>query len=258
MMLWLMTSIALGVDPVVEPVGSGRINWTTMELEVTSRSDRTVGAWKEIGVVEQDALDRLKPLIDDAARRVRYDPNRSADDLMAADETGAPPDVARRLDDGLASWRVRETRYLSNGAVEMDGVLELQRWLRPMLLTDNISIKVNKNLEGPTGVVVDARQQSFNPCLAPEIRTATGEILVHPSMVHPDVLRVRSPVLYVMDPADVKAVERAGDHPMFLTAAASERDCKLTVSASDSNRLINNIAFGNAVASGRVVLVVNP
>ena len=77
-------------------------------------------------------------------------------------------------------------------------------------------------------------------------------------MVHPDVLRVRSPVLYVADPADVLAVDRAGNHPMFLTADASERDCKLTVSAADSNRLINNTAFGNAVASGRVVLVVNP
>ena len=249
---------ALALEPVVETVGAGQINWTTMELEVTSRSDRTVGAWKSIGMVEQDALKRLKPLMDDAARRVRYDPTRSADDLMASDETGAPSDVARRLDDGLTSWRVQETRYLSNGAIEMDGVLELQGWLRPMLLTDNIAISINKNLEGPTGVVLDARHLAFNPCMAPEIRTSTDEILIHHSMVHPDVLRVRSPVLYVNDPADMQAVTRAGDHPLFLTAESSERDCKLNLSTADSSLLLNSPAFGNAVASGRVVLVVNP
>ena len=111
MIIYALIGAVLATEPVVEPVGAGRINWTTMELEITSHSDRTVGAWKDVRVVEQDALDRLKPLIDDAARRVRYDPERSADDLMAADESGAPPEVARRLDDGLASWRVREKKW---------------------------------------------------------------------------------------------------------------------------------------------------
>lgn len=258
MIAWLLMGTALAIEPVIEPVGSGRINWTTMQLEITSRSDRTVGAWKDVRVVEDDALKRLKPLMDDAARGIRYDPNRSADDLLATDEAGAPPAVARRLDDGLASWRVRETRYLSNGGVEMDGVLELQRWLRPMLLTDNISIKINKNLEGSTGVLIDARHLRFTPCVAPEVRTPEGEILVHHSAVHPDILRVRSPVAYVSDPAAAEAVQRGGDHPMFLTAESSERDCKLTLSSADSQRLIDSPAFGNAVASGQVVLVVTP
>lgn len=261
MMLLFFVGSALAIDPVVEPIGTGQINWTTMELEITSRSDETVGAWTDVKIVEQDALDRLKPMIDDAARRVRYDPKRSADDLMASDESGAPPDVARRLDDRLTvteSWRVRETRYLSSGAIEMDGVLELQGWLREMLLTDNIAIKINKNMEGPTGVLLDARHLSFNPCVAPEVQTSNGDMLIHPSMVHPDILRVRGPVLYVSDPADSRAVKRTGEHPMFLTAESSQRDCKLTLSAADSNLLLNSPAFGNAVASGRVVLVVNP
>ena len=121
-----------------------------------------------------------------------------------------------------------------------------------------LRFSINKNLEGPTGVVLDARHLAFNPCIAPEIRTSTDEILIHHSMVHPDVLRVRSPVLYVNDPADMQAVTRAGDHPLFLTAESSERDCKLNLSTADSNLLLNSPAFGNAVASGRVVLVVNP
>ena len=73
MTLFLLVSTALAVEPVVEDVGAGQLNWTTMRLEVSARSDRTVGAWKNVRVQEQDALDRLEPLIEDAARRsVRF------------------------------------------------------------------------------------------------------------------------------------------------------------------------------------------
>ena len=155
-LLWLLAP-ALAIEPVVEAVEAGQIDWTHMRLEITARSDRTVGAWKNVRVQEQDALDRLRPLVDDAARRVRFDPERRADDLLATDEGGVPPNIVRRLDDGIGSWRVRETRYLSNGGVEMDGVLEIHRWLRPMLMSLASTADKRPNKDGPTGILIDAR-----------------------------------------------------------------------------------------------------
>jgi hypothetical protein len=255
--IWLILP-ALAVEPVMEPVESGQIDWTNMRLEITARSDRTVGAWKNVRVQEQDALDRLKPLIDDAARRVRFDPQRRADDLLSTDGDGVHADIVRRLDDGLGSWRVRETRYLSNGGVEMDGVLEIHRWLRPMLLSLSTSSERTAIKDGPTGVLIDARHLDFRPCLAPEVRTTDDSLLIHTSKVHTDILRRKSPVVYVRDPADPVAATRAGQHPLFLTAESSRRDCLLYVSPADSQLLINSAGFSDAVAAAKVVIVVTP
>ena len=255
--LFLIAS-SWAVEPVIESVASGQINWTTMELEITSRSNRTIGAWKDVRIQEQDALERLKPLMDDAARQVQYDPERTAGDLLNSNESGPTAKVARRLTDGLASWRIRETRYLSNGGVEMDAVLELQRWLRPMFL-DGVKPSVVYNSDnGTTGVLIDARQLSFQPCMAPEVHTDDGAQLIHPGAVRSDVLRVRGPVAYVQDPADPLAVQRAGQHPFFVTAVSSKQGCVLTLSPADSKLLSSNPGFAKVVAAAKVVLVVNP
>ena len=258
-MTWfLFLGAALAIEPVVEDVGAGQLNWTTMRLEVSARSDRTVGAWKNVRVQEQDALDRLEPLIEDAARKVRFDPLRKADDLLIVEDGGVPTSVLRRLDDGLKSWRVRETRYLSNGGVEMDGVLEVHRWLRPMLLSQTDAARARPSSSGMTsGVLIDARQLDFRPCLAPELSTIEGKPLVHPSKVHPDVMRRKTPVIYVRDPADPLAAERAGESPLFLIASAVSEDCRLVLDASDSKRLADHAGFATSVTEARVVIVVD-
>ena len=258
MIALFLCTVAWAIEPVVETVESGRINWTTMELEITSRSDRTVGAWKDVRVQEQDALDRLKPLIEDAARRIRVFPGTRAADYLTPDDAVESLDVARRIDDGISGWTVRETRYLSNGGVEMDGVLGLHRWLRPALLAipyQNRDLSVN---DGPTGVLIDARHLAFRPCLSPEVQTADQHPLVHPSLVNPEVLRVRAPAIYVRDPAASQAVERAGDYPMFITAESSTNGCVLVLSRADTQLLKANKGFAAAVASAKIVLVVNP
>ena len=253
-----LIAVAWAIDPVVESVEAGQINWTTMELEVTSRSDRTVGAWKDVRVQEQDALDRLKPLVEDAAKRVRLFPGTRAEDHLTPTEDPATLEVSRRIADGLDGWRVRETRYLSNGGVEMDGVLELHRWLRPALLALPHTPVDTATDEGPTGILIDARHLAFRPCIAPEIWTADETPLFHPRHINPEVLRVRSPIVYVRDPADPEAAERAGDHPLFITAASSTKDCVLMLSTSDSQLLTASRAFPSVVAAAKVVLVVNP
>ena len=258
MTILLLLSTALAVEPVTEDVGAGKLNWTTMRLEVSARSDRTVGAWKNVRVQEQDALDRLEPLIEDAARKVRFDPQRRADDLLTVEDGGVPTSVLRRLDDGLKSWRVRETRYLSNGGVEMDGVLEVHRWLRPMLLSQTEASRARPSAEGlTTGILIDTRHLDFRPCLAPELLTNTGKSLLHPSKVHPDVMRRKTPAVYVTDPSDPTAAERAGDAPIFLIAAAVNADCQLSLDAADSKRLVDNAGFAASVTEARVVIVVN-
>jgi len=111
---------------------------------------------------------------------------------------------------------------------------------------------------GTTGVLIDARHLNFEPCMAPEVRADDGSPLVHPGAVRTDVLRVHAPVAYVRDPADPLAVQRAGPHPFFVTAASSKQGCVLSLSPADSQLLSSNPGFAKVVASAKVVFVVNP
>ncbi len=231
-----------------------------MELEITSRSDRDVGAWgaTDRRVQEQDALHRLAPMIHDAAKNVLVQPDRAASDYLGPKEAPADIEIARRLDDGLKAWRVRETRYLTNGGVEMDGVLELHRWLRPILLASAGGTPQTPNPDGPTGILLDARHVDFRPCIAPEVHTATGQVLASPSSVHAEVLRKQAPVAYVLDPSDQIASERIGKYPLFLTAESSRDECVLVLTKADSLLLSASPTFPGVVSTGRLVVVVSP
>ncbi|MGB0640619.1 MAG: hypothetical protein ACPGTU_14870 [Myxococcota bacterium] len=259
-MILLLCTMAYASEPVIEQVESGIINWSTMELEITSRSDRDVGAWgaTDRRVQEQDALHRLAPMIQDAAKRILVQPDRTAADYLGPKEALTDIEIARRLDDGLKGWRVRETRYLSNGGVEMDGVLELHRWLRPVLLASAGGTPQAPNPDGPTGILLDARHVDFRPCLAPEIHTATGEVLAAPSSVHAEVLRKQAPVTYVQDPSDRIASERTGKYPLFLSAESARDECVLVLTKADSQLLSTSPTFPGVVSTGKLVVVVSP
>ena len=81
---------------------------------------------------------------------------------------------------------------------------------------------------------------------------------MHPTKVHPEVLRSKAPALYVQDPADPLAAKQAGPHPIFITAEAAARDCILELSGVDSTLMTDNVGFRNAVAAAKVVIVVTP
>lgn len=247
----------LAAAPVIESVEAGQVNWSTMTLQVTSRSDRTVGAWKDRRVQEQDALDRLGPLLTEAALRIRVRPEVRADDLTrpSVPETDV---LARTLRERLADWRVLETRYLSGGGVEMDGVLDLQDWLRPALLTVAAGQPQTPNPSGPTGVLIDARPLAFRPCVAPTITLADDTIIYDASRITPDTVRVHTPVVYVTDPVAPAASKRSGSQPLFISAESSANDCVLRLSRSDSNRLRENTALSGLIATAKVVIVVAP
>jgi hypothetical protein len=228
-----------------------------MRLRVTARSDRTVGAWKDRRVQEQDALNRLEPLLFEAALRVRFRPDTRVADL----ETTAPTTnniQARNIEERLRDWRVRETRYRSGGGVEMDGIISLHTWLKPTLIALAAGEAKPPSPDGPTGVLIDARALAFRPCIAPEIQLAVETTIYDATRITIDTAMALTPVVYVTDPIDEAAGERAGNQPLFLSAEASAQDCMLRLSKADSTRLRNNTNLAGLLATAKVVIVLSP
>lgn len=252
-LLFLALSAIASADeafpPVVQELSGGRINWTDLRLEVTARSDRTVGAWKDRRVQEQDAVDRLAPRIVALAERMPVTPDRTATDLMDSD-----PDLQRRLSASLSDWRIEETRYQASGGVEMDAVLDLRVWLRPALASLASGGDPPDLPEDATGLVIDARGLPFTPSVSPTVLSADDEAVLRAQLVAEGTLRARSPALYVLDPADPRAARRAGRQPLFAQATAVRGGALVLASATAA---LAAPELGDLVAAGRVVIVVD-
>lgn len=239
--------------PVMESLPDGRIDWSRLVLEVQAKSDMRVGAWMDRRVQEQDALDRLGPRVERLAQRVRVTPDTLAADMMAVEG-----ELPRRLEDTVDDWRVVETRYRDGGTVEMVAELDLQRWLRPALRS---LAAQDAPPDGPgevTGLVVDARGLPFEPCLAPRITGPTGTVIFGAQRLSEAAFELTAPVVYVTDPADPRAVERAGDRPRLVRAASVVRGGELVLDPAAARALESDPDLPGIAARGRVVVVVGP
>ena len=244
---------AADADGVVEPVPDGRIDWTRLVLSVDASSNRRVGAWMDRRVQEQDALDRLGPRIERLSRRVRVTP-----DTLAADLLDGQGELAHRLGEGVTQWHVVETRYHDSGTVEMTAELDLHTWLRPALRSLAAQQSPPPGPGVQTGLVVDARDLPFEPSLAPRISGPTGTVLFGAQKLAPGSFELEAPVVYVSDPADLRAVQRAGDHPLLVRAVSVVRGGELVLDPSTASQLEADPDLPSIAAHGRVVIVVGP
>lgn len=229
---------------------SAEVDWTNLKLHVTARSDRANGAWKDRRLQEQDALDSLGPRVRELATSLRLTPDHDVAGLLSGESQ-----IAVRLEDGLQSWKVSETRYHVAGGVEMSAELDLHAWLRPALASLATELETTGEPGDATGVVIDARGQRLSLPLAPRIQTAEGRALVDLSLMSADVVQVQAPVRYVTDPADPAAWERAGDQPIFARAIDTTGGAWVV---ADDAPISSDPRLAPLVAQGKVVVVVDP
>lgn len=252
LLLWLSSFASAwaggGPPPVRDPRANGYVDWTSLDLIVSSRSDLVVGAWKDRRVQEQDALDSLPPRLAAAAASLRVTPDTTVADLLG---DGGPTAVA--LEDGMKSWYIEETRYHPTGGVEMDAALDIGVWLRPALSALATATPAPLVAGGATGLVIDARGLPFEPCLAPSVSTADGRPVLRAQLLGEDVARVSTPVVYVSSAADPLAWKRAGDAPLFARASAAQGGELLL---DPTSALAADPATPGLVAAGKVVIVV--
>lgn len=235
---------------LLERVGDAAVDWTRLVLRVTAHSDRAMGAWHDRKVQEQDALDQLGRKIAKAARTIRVTATATAGDLIEVGDT-----LSHRLKEGLEDWRVTETRYHDPSGVEMDAELDLHAWLRPELLSLASDTATPLPSTGPTGVVIDARGVSFEPCVVPTVSTPSGRVLVDASSLSAQAVRSRTPVLYLSAPGDPRVARRAGAAPLFLRASSAD-GCAVVLDPADARSLGAHPEVGALVANARIVLLV--
>jgi hypothetical protein len=250
LMLWFATATATAQSrdfgSVTEEIEDGTIDWTVYRLEITSGSNRTVGAWHSWQGQEQEVVEILQERFPIAAEDVRIQPGISAGSIM-----NDSSELGLRTERDATKWHIEETRYHTSGGVEIDAYLDLRVWLGPTLRDVAIDRPVALPEEGHTGVVIDARSVAFRPAFSPTINLSSGQNLTRADRVSLETIEESSPVLYVTDPADPRALERAGPNPVFGLAHDGARGTlQLAATEWEGTAVLDALA-----ANGRIVVV---
>ena len=151
-------------------------------------------------------------------------------------------------------WHIEETRYKTSGGVEIDAYLDLQIWLEPALRQPARTHDLPLPTSGPTGVLIDARGVDFRPALSPTITMSSGMNLTQAERVGRPTIEESTAVLYVTDPSDPRAIERAGKSPLFAVARVGGPGTLELVSTPWEDEP----ALDALVAHGRIVVVAGP
>lgn len=249
----LLVASAFALDPVVETLDDGAVDWTNLRLIVHGASGGATGAMSNLEAAEGDARDKLEPQVQRLARAVRVDRSRLAGALLDAGDA-----VADRLDSNLSLWEVYEARYFASGAVELDAALGLQAWLRPALVTFAHTPERPPQQGGASGLLIDARGLDVKCALAPELFDAAGTHLFGIGDMTAYAASQHGPVIYVADPADAAAARRAGPTPIFVKADHVQDGTDLVLSAEDAAEVRAAAAASEFLLHGNVVVVVGP
>ena len=248
----LLLSLVFAED-VIEPVEHGHINWTHSRLVIEAGGGQNTGAWTDTKLVEQTAVSQLELRVRQAALDLSYDEDRRGSDLLEDEE------LSRALDEGLASWAIAETRYYDSGKVELRAEVDLQDWLRPAL-TQQAQGEPDqpKQPTNVTGIVLDARGLDVSPALTISVLSpGKQEVLYSGASLTKDTAATTVPVIWVTDPSNAAAIERAGAHPAFLDVEAVRGDNGLILTNEDASRLRSLAVNTDLLRSARVVVVVD-
>lgn len=245
-MWWMAVALA---DPVAQPLPDGWIDWTSGVLVVETSGDPNTGAWSDAKVAEQAALAQLEARIEEHARNVPYDDDTAASELMGREPWAAA------VEEGATTWQITESRYHSSGRVELRAELDIHTWLRPVL-AEQAQAEPSTKTPQVTGVLVDAREVRASPCLAPKLLGTSREVVYSSASLTREGASGERPAVWVDDPADAAATDRAGDKPLILIAAAAS-GCDIVLDAQGVASLAG-LAGTSVLTTGRVVVVVTP
>jgi hypothetical protein len=235
-------------------VGPGWVDWTELKLYARTESLPEAGAYAARAIVEQKAMARLGPLMLDTAALVRITADTTAGDIL---ESGSR--LASLLDEDSSSWRVVETRYFTSGKIGVDGCLDIYQWLRPVLTSLESQAPAPAGMPSDyTGIIVDARGLKVEPALAPRLWSPSGEMLWGIQVLPTGTVKVRSPVGFVVDPADPRTCKRAGDNPLFVRATSVRDRVDLVLGSPDAELFQAARQDPRILSEARVILVLDP
>lgn len=242
---------ALAADPVIDTLEHGAVDWTEGKVLAT-------GSGAPNTKLPNVAAIRLA-----AERAAKLDAYRNVVEALegvkvTVSETGAArlkqPEVKARVEGMVRRCKVKDTRYYSDGAVEVALECAMAGGLATALAPSGPREAPQKGRSvNHTGLVIDASGVDAEPILVPTVAVSGGKTVLSPQMVSAESLRSQGGVVYVKSLEEAKSNPRVGESPLVLAVARVHPKQGWLLDAADAEKLEGlDLSF---LSEGKVVVV---
>lgn len=247
-------------NEVVEPLkGDAAINWTLQTIRVTGSGapspDAPNIAAARLGAERVAKLDAMRNALE-AIQGVRIDSETTVRNAILESDY-----IRSQVQGYVYGARVVDTRYLSDGAVQVTVEVSLKGAMNDLLLPEDTGTKEVPKTGNPvyTGLIINAKGLKVRPALSPKILDNDGREVYGSAFVSRDYAIEQGMVGYAKDLTAAQQNERVTNNPLIVkavkTSGAGGSDI---IIGSEDSRTLNdasqNLSF---LEQCRVMIVVD-
>ncbi|MBM4280964.1 MAG: hypothetical protein FJ137_09445 [Deltaproteobacteria bacterium] len=249
-------------DAVVQKLTHGEINWSKKTVTATGSGVAGMKITKDSDIpaarlmAERAAkMDALRNILE-TVQGIQVTGSRSANDIMSNG------DVKTRIEGMVRGFRVVDTKYYSDGSVDVVVQMLIDENLTNALIEKPKAGKAPRSLNtvGPesfTGLVINARGLGVVPSMSPRIVDESGKEIYAADVVSEKGLAQGGIASY--EKTEEQSKGRTGNKPLVVKALRliDKSKTDIVVSNGDADKLRSpnlNLSF---LAEGKVVILVD-
>lgn len=239
------------------------VNWQRRVIKATGQAapDQNAPniAAARLGAERAARVDAMRNLLE-TLKGVQVSGTSTAADSLT------DPGVSAKVQGILRNFKVVDTRYFSDGGVEIDVEMPLDGLLETLVAPGNSASRSKNSSDtttakaesagkagskkAPSGLVVDVRELDFVPAMAPRIVDEDGNELYGPSAVEPKKLS-QGLAAYTADLEEAQKDPRIDSGVVVKAIALAQSRSEVVVSKDDAARVRTL-----SLESGNVVFVI--
>ncbi len=253
---------------LVEPVGSGSINWSRLFVEAegfgTSSQEayNTPAGWET--ALRRAERDAYRGLIE-AFMALRLSAHWRVGDVALKNDR-----VLAKIERLVQTAEVRDIVYSSEGTVEVIRRMPISGALSQLILPEYIVQLEMKNLGGRssgnkdndsfTGLILDARGIDIEPAMCFSVHDEGGREVYGPAYVSREFVVQHGMCSYAVDMAAVEKSSRVGPRPLTVKAIKAQPSGgpNIIISNTDASRLRSAVEHLVFLRQCRVIVVRDP
>jgi hypothetical protein len=260
----LLLSPALAIAAEKAPEKSAKpkiipgVDWVAKTIKATGRGapalDAPSIAAARIGAEKVAEIDAVRNILA-VLQGVRITSDKTVGDAMRSSDT-----LKAKLEGEARGFRRVDTRYFSDGGVEIDVEMSIEGLLAELAPQEKPAEEPARKI--PTkgkainsGLVIDAKGLNAKPALAPRILDEVGAEVYAAWAVEPESLKSNGIAGYLKSVDEAKKSARVGEKPLVLKAFKLAGVSDLVLSNSDAAKLRDPEANLSYLSEGRVIIV---
>lgn len=253
-LIFILSFVFLTQAQVFQSVpNAGTVNWQTQLLKATgigAPNPKVPFAAQRAGAIRAAKLAALRDLLE-TVKGMRLTSETLVENAMLSNDV-----IVTRVEGILKSFKTVDTRYLSDGSVEVDVEIPLSGILLDAILPQQMGGQQPGNVQYATqaaqqfvntaysGLIIDARGLGLNPAMAPKILDENGNEVYGTGFVSREYAVQIGVVGYEKNLERAKSNERVADNAIVVKA-------KTVSGTNQSDVVIDNNSAANIQAAAK-------